>query len=140
MAVMIALPSDKPRSESMNTILALHLTTLALSISLHIASFALMVMKSPYFEDERLIKTGRVFDMLAVMMIALICFTTGIAPFVNDVMTEKLIATGTYAFMVFMALRKGKNMFFRSFAFAGSVGWLFYVYSLSVHGEVYLLR
>lgn len=140
MAVMIALPSDKKRSKFMNSILALHLTTLTLSIGMHIACFALMVMKSPYFEDERVIKASRVLDMLAIMMIALICFSTGIAPFVNAVMTEKLIATATYAFMVFMALKQGKNMFFRSFAFAGSLGWLFYVYSLAVNGEVYLLR
>lgn len=124
----------------MNAILGLHIGTLVLSISMHIINFALMATKSPYFENDKIEKASRILDMLAIMMIALICMTTGLAPFDDAVMTEKLIATGTYAFMVFMAVKQGKNMFFRSFAFAGSLGWLFYIYTLSVNGEVYLLR
>lgn len=107
---------------------------------MHMISFGLMVKNSPYFENEKFVKTSRVLDMFAVMMIALICMTTGKVPFDDAVMSEKLFGTAVYAFMVFMALKQGKNMFFRSFAFAGSIGWLFYVYTLSVNGEVYLLR
>ena len=78
--------------------------------------------------------------MLTVMMIALVCMVSGRAPFVDTVMTEKLLSTLAITFMVFMSLQQGKNLFFRCFACVGSIGWLFYVYSLAVNGEAYLLR
>jgi uncharacterized membrane protein SirB2 len=124
----------------MNIVITLHIVTLALSVGMYVINFGLMVKQSPYQDHAGVIKFSRVLDMLAIMMIALVCIVSGKAPFDDAVMTEKMIATLTYAFMVFMALKQGKNIFFRSFAFAGSIGWLFYVYSLAVNGEAYLLR
>ena len=124
----------------MNKVITLHIVTLALSVGMYVINFGLMVKQSPYQDHAGIIKFSRVLDMLAIMMIALVCIVSGKAPFDDAVMTEKMIATLTYAFMVFMALKQGKNIFFRSFAFAGSIGWLFYVYSLAVNGEAYLLR
>jgi uncharacterized membrane protein SirB2 len=124
----------------MNIVITLHIVTLALSVGMYVINFGLMVKQSPYQDHAGVIKFSRVLDMLAIMMIALVCIVSGKAPFDDAVLTEKMIATLTYAFMVFMALKQGKNIFFRSFAFAGSIGWLFYVYSLAVNGEAYLLR
>ncbi|MFT5879650.1 MAG: putative membrane protein SirB2 [Moritella sp.] len=124
----------------MNIVITLHIVTLALSVGMYAINFGFMVKQSPYQDHAGVIKFSRVLDMLAIMMIALVCIVSGKAPFDDTVMTEKLLATLTYAFMVYMALKQGKNIFFRSFAFAGSIGWLFYVYSLAVNGEAYLLR
>lgn len=124
----------------MNIVIPLHIITLILSVGMYVINFGLMAKKSPYQDNAGIIKLTRVLNMLAVMMIALVCMVSGRAPFDDPVMTEKMLATFAYVFMVFMALKQGKNIFFRSFAFVGSIGWLFYVYSLAVNGEAYLLR
>ena len=124
----------------MNIVIPLHIATLLLSVAMYVINFAFTVKQSPYLEHAGFIKSRKVIDMLTVMMIALVCMVSGRAPFVDTVMTEKLLSTLAIAFMVFMSLQQGKNLFFRCFAFAGSIGWLFYVYSLAVNGEAYLLR
>ncbi|WP_198551692.1 SirB2 family protein [Moritella sp. Urea-trap-13] len=124
----------------MDIVIPLHLATLLLSVVMYFVNFAFSVKQSPYLEHAGFIKSRQVIDMLTVMMIALVCMVSGRVPFVDTVMTEKLISTLAIAFMMFMSLQQAKNLFFRCFAFAGSIGWLFYVYSLAVNGEAYLLR
>ncbi|MFT5807114.1 MAG: putative membrane protein SirB2 [Moritella dasanensis] len=124
----------------MDIVLPLHIATLLLSVLMYFINFAFTVKQSPYLEHAGFLKSRKVIDMITVMMIALICIVSGRAPFADTVMTEKLISTLAITFMMFMSLQQAKNLFFRCFAFAGSIGWLFYVYSLAVNGEAYLLR
>ena len=124
----------------MDIIIGLHIATLLLSIGLFVAHFVFVVKESPYAEHSGLIKARRVADLLVIMLIALVCWLSGRVPFIDTVMTEKAMALMAYAFMVFMALQSGKNVFFRSFSFVGGIGWLFYGYSLAVYGQAYLLK
>lgn len=124
----------------MEIILPLHIATVALSAMMFVVNFFLMVKKSPYFEHSGVVKASRIIDLLAIMMISLVCMVSGRVPFVDSLMTEKLIAVVAYAALVIMALHHGKNMFLRSFAFAGGLGWLYYAYTLAVSGQAYLLR
>ncbi|KXO11904.1 Protein SirB2 [Moritella sp. JT01] len=124
----------------MDIVIPLHIATLLLSVLMYFLNFAFTIKQSPYLEHTGFIKSRKVIDMITVMMIALVCMVSGQAPFVDTVMTEKLLSTLAITFMVFMSLQQDKNLFFRCFAFAGSIGWLFYVYTLAVNGEAYLLR
>lgn len=124
----------------MNIVIPLHIATLLLSVLMYFVNFAFSVKQSPYLEHAGFIKSRKVIDMITVMMIALVCMVSGQAPFVDTVMTEKLVSTLAITFMVYMSLQQDKNLFFRCVAFAGSIGWLFYVFSLAVYGEAYLLR
>ena len=124
----------------MDIVLPLHIATLLLSIAMYFINFAFTVKQSPYLEHAGFLKSRKIIDMITVMMIALVCMVSGRAPFADSVMTEKLISTLAITFMMFMSLQQAKNLFFRCFAFTGSIGWLFYVYSLAVNGEAYLLR
>ncbi len=124
----------------MEIILPLHIATIALSASMFVINFFLMVKKSPYFHHSGVVKASRIIDLSAVMMISLICMVSGRVPFIDSLMTEKLLAVAAYGGLVIMALYHGKNMFFRTFAMLGGLGWLYYAYALAVSGEAYLLR
>ncbi|GAB3022894.1 SirB2 family protein [Bowmanella dokdonensis] len=102
----------------------LHLTTIALSLSLFILRFYWVLKGSAMMQKKWVKVVPHIVD--TVLLASAIGLTIVIAqyPFVHAWLTEKVMAVLLYILMGMVALKLGRTLFIRWIGFIGALCWL----------------
>ncbi|MCQ1057359.1 SirB2 family protein [Photobacterium sp. DNB23_23_1] len=104
----------------------LHMLAIALSVTLFILRYCLMMANST-LSDKKFIKiTPHVVDTVLLLTGVTLIFITGFVPFTEagGWMTQKISCVLAYIALGYFTLKVGSNKVFKTFAFFGSLGWV----------------
>ncbi|MGR5066606.1 SirB2 family protein [Photobacterium sp. DNB22_13_2] len=104
----------------------LHMLAIALSVTLFILRYCLMMANST-LSDKKFIKiTPHVVDTVLLLTGVTLIFITGFVPFTEagGWMTQKISCVLAYIALGYFTLKMGSNKVFKTFAFFGSLGWI----------------
>ncbi|MFW8590034.1 SirB2 family protein [Glaciecola sp. 2405UD65-10] len=110
----------------------LHLTAIALSFSLFLIRFVLLMRNSPSLQKKWLKITPHIVDTVLIISIVLLCVNLSVYPFVNEWATSKLIGLVLYILSVAFALKWARNNAMRIVGLAGAIAWLAITASIAV--------
>ncbi|MEH6533919.1 MAG: SirB2 family protein [Photobacterium frigidiphilum] len=104
----------------------LHFVAIALSVSLFIVRYCLMMANSPLLGKKFLKITPHAVDTVLLLTGVGLIFITGFMPFTADGgwLTEKITCVFAYIALGVFTLHVGKNKVFKTFAFFGALGWI----------------
>lgn len=104
----------------------LHMLAIALSVTLFILRYCLMMANSSLNEKKFLKITPHVVDTVLLLTGVALIFITGFVPFTaaGGWMTQKLSCVLAYIALGYFTLKMGTNKVFKTFAFFGSLGWV----------------
>lgn len=109
----------------------IHLTCVALSLSLLLLRFFWMTKESAMMEQKWVKIVPHVIDTLLLLSALTLCVLINQYPFVQPWLTEKLLAVIAYIAMGFMCF-KGRTKGLRTIAVIGAVGWIAVIGKLAV--------
>ena len=115
----------------------LHLTFVALSLALLFIRFFWMVRGSDMLEKRWVKITPHIIDTLLLLSAAALCVLISQYPFVNDWLTEKVVAVVAYIVMGVMCF-KGRTMLMRWVALVGALGWIALIGRLAITKQPFL--
>lgn len=112
----------------------IHLLSIALSVSLFIFRYILVMRSSPMLEKPLLKRMPHMVDTVLLATGIGLVLITGFTPFTPTGLwvTEKLTCVMVYIALGFVTLHYGKNKVFKTFAFLGALGWLMVAAKLAV--------
>ncbi|MGO1298011.1 MAG: SirB2 family protein [Vibrio sp.] len=104
----------------------LHLSTIAISVTLLTVRYILMMMDSPKLNNKFLKVFPHINDTVLLASGVVLVFITGMVPFTAAApwMASKLMCVVAYIALGVFALKLGRNKLLRTFGFLGALGWL----------------
>ncbi|QIZ77083.1 SirB2 family protein [Ferrimonas lipolytica] len=109
----------------------IHFTVIGASIALFILRF-IWVMKGSEMMQKKWVKiVPHIVDTLLILSGIALIYVTGFTPTNSPWLFEKLIALVAYIVLGFFTLKLERGKLFRTFAFLGALGWLFYMAKLA---------
>lgn len=102
----------------------LHLTAVAISISLFILRFIWSVRQSDMMQKKWVKIVPHVVDTFLLISALTLCVLIVQYPFVNAWLTEKVLGVVCYILMGFWALKKARTSAMKWMGFAGALAWL----------------
>ncbi|WP_028116811.1 SirB2 family protein [Ferrimonas senticii] len=110
----------------------IHFTVIGISIALLALRYVLVMKDSPILQ-HKLLKVGpHVIDTVLLLSGLALMFISGITPFNSPWLAEKLLALVAYIILGVLIFKAGRGKLYRTFAFVGALGWLFYMAKLAV--------
>jgi uncharacterized membrane protein SirB2 len=102
----------------------IHLTAIAISLTLFLLRFIWTVSQSPMLQKKWVKILPHVVDTLLLLSAATLCVLLEQYPFVTPWVSEKLLALVMYIFMVSLALKIAKTGFMRAVGVIGALSWV----------------
>lgn len=105
----------------------IHLLAVALSAILLSIRYALLMAESAKIEHELFQRVPPVVDAVMLLSGIGLIFVTGLVPFSAEAtwFTEKITCLLAYFALGFFTIRMAKGKLIRTFAYFGTIGWLF---------------
>ncbi|MGL5758764.1 SirB2 family protein [Plesiomonas sp.] len=112
----------------------LHMTTLAISVSLLVLRFIWSFCGAQIMQQRWVKIVPHINDTVLLLSGAGLMVVTGFYPFTPHTvwMTEKLLGVVIYILLGFVALKEGKNKVIRLFALLGALGWIWLIAQLAI--------
>ncbi|MGL5583884.1 SirB2 family protein [Plesiomonas sp.] len=112
----------------------LHMTTLAISVSLLVLRFIWSLCGAKIMQQRWVKIVPHINDTVLLLSGAGLMVVTGFYPFTPHTvwMTEKLLGVVIYILLGFVALKEGKNKVIRLFALLGALGWIWLIAQLAI--------
>ncbi|MGL5045877.1 MAG: SirB2 family protein, partial [Plesiomonas sp.] len=112
----------------------LHMTTLAISVSLLVLRFIWSFCGAQIMQQRWVKIVPHINDTVLLLSGAGLMAVTGFYPFTPHTvwMTEKLLGVVIYILLGFVALKEGKNKVIRLFALLGALGWIWLIAQLAI--------
>ncbi|MGI2258941.1 SirB2 family protein [Shewanella sp. GXUN23E] len=116
-----------------------HLFLIGISVTLLLVRFFLKERQSALMQRKWLKITPHVIDTFLLLSGLLLCVLIKQYPFVDNWLTEKILAVFAYILLAFMAMRSDRNRLFRVFALLGALGWIVYAAKLAHFKQAVLI-
>ncbi|UJF18801.1 SirB2 family protein [Vibrio sp. SS-MA-C1-2] len=112
----------------------IHLLAIALSVTLFVFRYILLMANSKMLEKKWLKITPHITDTVLLVSGITLIFITGFIPFTTSAvwLTEKITCVGVYIALGFVTFHYTNNKVFKTFAFLGALGWLFMAAKLAM--------
>nr|WP_102798429.1 SirB2 family protein [Bowmanella denitrificans] len=110
----------------------LHLTAIAISLSLFILRFFWQLRGSPMLHKKWVKIVPHVVDTLLLASAVTLCVMIAQYPFVHAWVTEKLMAVLFYILLGLVALKLGRTNTIRWIGFVGAISWLAFAAKVAI--------
>ncbi|WP_108652089.1 SirB2 family protein [Dongshaea marina] len=110
-----------------------HLLIIALTALLIIIYFIGSVREAPLAQHPWMWRSTLLAHLLLLLSGIGLCLATSTYPFTSaHWLTEKLLGIVIYLFLIWFALKLGRNLALRWFAFVGALGWGYFLIELTI--------
>lgn len=110
----------------------LHLTAVALSLSLFLVRFVWLMKASPSLQKKWVKVVPHVVDTVLLASAIGLCFILSQYPLVNDWLTAKVLGVAFYILMGLYTLKLAKTKMTQWIGFAGAFAWVVFTLKVAV--------
>lgn len=110
----------------------LHLTVVAISVSLFVLRFIWHLTGSPLLQKKWVKVVPHVVDTVLLASALTLCVLISQYPFVHSWLTEKVMGVVLYILMGFFTLKWARNNAMRCIGFVGALSWLLFTAKVAV--------
>ncbi|WP_298439937.1 SirB2 family protein [uncultured Ferrimonas sp.] len=109
----------------------IHFTVIGASVALFVLRF-IWVMKGSAMMEQKWVKfVPHIVDTVLILSGVALMMNTGFSPSNSPWLFEKMVALVAYIVLGVFTLKLERGKLFRTFAFLGAMGWLFYMAKLA---------
>lgn len=109
----------------------IHFTFIGASVALFILRFVWVMRGSAMMQQKWVRISPHVIDTLMLLSGLALIHATGFTPLNSPWLFEKMVALVAYIVLGIFTLKLERGKLFRTFAFLGALGWLFYMAKLA---------
>ncbi|NRA59656.1 MAG: SirB2 family protein [Psychrobium sp.] len=117
----------------------MHLSFVAFSVLFFVVRVALMFANKSIHQKKWAKITSRTVDTLLIITAIMLCIIINQTPFVDNWLTEKVIAVIAYIVLAYIALYKAETVKTKLLTSIGAVGWVLIAGKLAVLKQAMIL-